>query len=169
MFKLKKLNAFFITLIFSGSIFSSSVGAVVVGGSVSGAATEPHLISSVLVADKQQILNDSVDAVAKKAANLEIASQQSTPHGLDVAQHSSLLPSASVYDNLVGYTGLENSGIANRAEYHGWMISELTAVDMKDDDVVTVPEPSPILLFLGPLLLLLWRLDLLPKALRRLH
>ena len=168
MSRLKKLNAFFITL-----IFSHSATAVIVEGSVSGKSAE--LYSSSLA--QEQVQTDGVNHIYQQATNydsknspyniggLELASQRSALHSDGLAQNIILLPSSTVYDNVVSYAGLES--VASRADYHGWVAVNLNATKVDADEAVTVPEPSSLLLLFGPLLFLLWRMDVLPRTSRK--
>ena len=170
MSRLKKLNAFFIIL-----LFSHSATAVIVEGSVSVKSAE--LYSSSLT--KEQAQTDGVNHIYQQATNydskgssynigsLELASQTLALHAGGLAQNLTLLPSPTVYDNVVSYAGLES--VASRADYHGWVAVNLNATKVDADEAVTVPEPSSLLLLLGPLLFLLWRMDFFPRSFRKVH
>jgi hypothetical protein len=168
MSRLKKLNVFFITI-----IFSHSATAVIVEGSVSGKSAASYSTNLT----QEQAQTDGVNYIYQQATNydskgssynigsLELASQTPALHTGDLVQNLSLLPSATVYDNVVSYAGLES--VASRADYHGWVAVNLTATKVDAEEAVTVPEPSSLLLLLGPLLFLLWRMDVFPKSFRK--
>ena len=162
MSRLKKLNAFFIIL-----IFSHSATAVIVKGFVSGSAAE--LNSTTLT--KELVQNDSVKYSEHYGTyslpNPELAIQTSATNNVDLAKDIPLLPSSSVYDNVVSYAGLEVTGVASRADYHGWVAVNLNSTKVDADEAVTVPEPSSLLILFGPLLFLLWRTDVLTGISRK--
>jgi len=169
MSRLKKLNAFFIIL-----LFSHSATAIIVEGSVSGKATESYSTSFVqeqAQTDVKNIYQEATTSDLKGTPNnivsFELASQSPALHTHGLAQNLSLLPSSTVYDNVVSYAGLEVTGVASRADYHGWVAVNLNATKVDADEAVTVPEPSSLLLLLGPLLFLLWRMDVLPRTSRK--
>jgi hypothetical protein len=160
MSRLKKLNTFFITL-----LLSHSATAVIVQGSVSDNATESH--STILTQAPAQL--NGVKHVDQQSTNynatfssdhrLALAFEaQTTPAG-SLLQNLSMIPPSTVYDNVVSYAGLEAVGVASRADYHGWMAVNLGVIRVDAEEAVTVPEPSSLLLLIGPLLLLFWRID----------
>ena len=59
--------------------------------------------------------------------------------------------------NVIGYTYFETRGTLNGLDYHGWMVGEINKFDIR----VQTPEPSSLLLLLGPLVLLLFRAGLI--------
>jgi|GEM_PF-2739495 len=168
MSRLKKLNAFFITL-----IFSHTATAVIVEGSVSGKAAELYSLSLT----QDQVQTDGVNHTYQQAATYDakgssynivsLASQTPSLQTGGLAQNLSLLPSSNVHDNVVSYAGLESVGVASRADYHGWVAVNLNATKVDANEAVTVPEPSSLLLLLGPLLFLLWRMDVLSGISRK--
>ena len=170
MSRLKKLNAFFIIL-----IFSHSATAIIVEGSVSGNATESYSTNfvqeqaqtDVLKNIYQQATTFDLKGSPNNILSFELASQSPALHTGGLAQNLSLLPSSTVYDNVVSYAGLEVTGVASRADYHGWVAVNLNATKVDADEAVTVPEPSSLLLLFGPLLYLLWRMDVLPRTSRK--
>jgi len=170
MSRLKKLNAFFIIL-----LFSHSATAIIVEGSVSGKATESYSTSvvqeqaqtDVLKNIYQQATTSDLKGSPNNIVSFELASQSPALHTGGLAQNLSLLPSSTVYDNVVSYAGLEVTGVASRADYHGWVAVNLNATKVDADEAVTVPEPSSLLLLLGPLLFLLWRMDVLTGISRK--
>lgn len=150
MSRLKKLNAFLITLIFSHSAL-----AVVIEGSITENAVERYPERLTGKVSSTDIYTD--------AKNLDIASQLTALHSNSLTQNLHLLPSSDVYDNIVSYSGLEAIGVASRADYHGWMAVNLSATKVNSEETVTVPEPSPLLLLVGPLLLLVFRAGVFTK------
>jgi hypothetical protein len=159
MSRLKKLTAVFITL-----IFSQAAAAVIVDGpSVSKAI---DLYSSTSTAETLVGQYD-VNSASYASAPLTIATQTLASPGSSLIPNLPVLPALDVYDNVVSYAGLESLGVASRADYHGWMAVNLSPTKADAEETVTVPEPSSLLLLVGPFLFLLWRMDVLPKFFRR--
>ena len=150
MSRLKKLNTFLITL-----IFSHSASAVIVASSAENKVAELYSLglSGENSAEKSDLSGNSL-AIAPSLYDAN-------------AIQDALLPLSDAHDNIVSYAGLETSGIANRVDYHGWMISELAPVEVQAEDIVTVPEPSPILLLIAPLLLLFSRTKSISRIFRK--
>ena len=159
MSRLNKLKTFLII-----SIFSHSATAVIVESSVVDKTTE--LYSSSFSSEDISLAKNDRQANSFAVADFAVTSQSPILYVTNSIQ-GSLLPLSDARDNIVSYASLETSGIANRVDYHGWMVSEVGPVDVQAEDVVTVPEPSPILLLVVPLLLLLWREKLLPGIFRK--
>lgn len=159
-----KLSAFLITLIFSNCAL-----AVIVEGGFSGQVTDEFVEEFDANASQSRIA-DNYENKNGISLNEDFASyepQIPNLNSLSADQSFSLLLGPNVYDNVVSYAGFENSGIASRADYHGWMAVNLSATKVDIEETVTVPEPSSLLLFFGPLLFIFWRASLLPKFTRK--
>jgi len=160
-----KLNAFLITL-----IFSNCASAVIVEDGFSSQVSDEFVAENSDINANQSRLNDTYEngnGILLHASFTSHESQALELNSLAADQNFSVLPKPNVYDNLVSYAGFENSGIASRADYHGWMTVNLAAAKVDVQEAVTVPEPSSPLLFLGPLVFILWRAGLLPKFIRK--
>ncbi|RYY75612.1 MAG: hypothetical protein EOO52_09510 [Gammaproteobacteria bacterium] len=163
-------NALLITV-----LFSHTATAAIVEGSVSGKTAglySTHLTQEQTQAEDLKYLDSQTTNYDLKdgsynPGNLELVTQKPVLHASSLSQNLSLIPSSTIYDNVVSYAGLEAVGVASRADYHGWVAVNLSAAKADTEETVTVPEPSSLLLLIGPFLFLLWRLDLLPRVFRR--
>jgi len=75
--------------------------------------------------------------------------------------------SSELNDNKpIGSVYFETRGLLDGISYRGDFQVQLNKFEIHVRDSVSVPEPSSLLLFLGPLLFLSWRAGLLPARLR---
>lgn len=155
MSRSKTLTAFLMTL-----MFSQMASAVIVEETFKSQSPEVTL-------EKNNSVASDRDELISRTGLLTLESQLPRLNAKDFVQDFNVFAKADISDNIVNYTGLENSGIANRADYHGWMVAELSVAAVDQEEVARVPEPSSLSLLLGPLLLLLWRMDVLPKFFRK--
>ena len=61
----------------------------------------------------------------------------------------------------MGYMEFWTIGKQDGVDYFGWMVAQVNNFSIRIREPVTVAEPSTLLLFLGPLLFLLWRAGIL--------
>ncbi|RYY02625.1 MAG: hypothetical protein EOO53_13690 [Gammaproteobacteria bacterium] len=99
---------------------------------------------------------------AHRVGTITFQPQNSFLNNLSLIQNysSSSVPSDN---NVLGYIYFQDSGTLNGIDYVGWMVGEVNHFDIHVKESTTVPEPSSLFLFLGPLLLILWRANVLPR------
>ncbi|MET0355744.1 MAG: hypothetical protein ABW044_03145 [Cellvibrio sp.] len=165
MSRLNKLNTFLITL-----VFAHSASAVIVQDTFGIQTTKEISLEknneNTGQANRVVAHYKGDNGTSFRTGYLALDTQLPVLNGLDLVQDFSVLPTPNVQDNVVSYIGLESSGIANRADYHGWTVANLSVVEVDADEAVTVPEPSSLLLFFAPVMLLLWRVGLSSKISR---
>lgn len=104
------------------------------------------------------------DGQSKRQGSLTLESDIAFLNNLGLIQNRA---NGGDSDSIAGYIYFENSGTLNGVNYFGWVVGELSNFEIHVREPVAVPEPSSLLLFLGPVLLLLWRSGLLPRRVNR--
>jgi len=102
------------------------------------------------------VRDPNLDAQTYRAGSFSLEPAATFLNGLDLIQNASA-DTNSYGGNVVGYLSFETKGKLNGVDYFGWMVGEINQFEIH----VQTPEPSSLLLFLGPLLLILSRAGLI--------
>ena len=118
---------------------------------------EDHDLMSLVYAD-----GELYDSRIHRVGSLALEPDVAFLNNLGLIQNTSSNGSQSTVN---GYIYFENKGSLNGVDYFGWMVAEVTQFTINTRAPVSVPEPSPLLLFFGPMLFLFWRSGFLKNKL----
>ncbi|MES2826068.1 MAG: PEP-CTERM sorting domain-containing protein [Pseudomonadota bacterium] len=80
--------------------------------------------------------------------------------GLGLVQNFQI--SSEIEPTAFASVGFDTRGVLNGVDYFGTFYTQLDKFEIHAREPASVPEPSSLLIFLGPLFLLFWRVGLLP-------